>query len=99
MFNQMTESLSVADIAATVAKSYPGEVTVHNLDNPRVEKEEHYYKVVHSGLVELGLEPHLLSDTLITSLFDVAKRYSDRVDLNAMQPRVNWRGALDGVTR
>ncbi|GAA3646960.1 NAD-dependent epimerase/dehydratase family protein [Nonomuraea antimicrobica] len=99
VFNQMTESLSVADIAATVAKSYPGEVTVHNLDNPRVEKEEHYYKVVHSGLVELGLEPHLLSDTLITSLFDVAKRYSDRVDLNAMQPRVNWRGALDGVTR
>ncbi|SDJ96684.1 NAD-dependent epimerase/dehydratase family protein [Nonomuraea jiangxiensis] len=99
VFNQMTESLSVADIAETVAKSYPGEATISNLDNPRVEKEEHYYKVVHSGLVELGLVPHLLSDTLITSLFDVTKRYADRVDLGAMQPRVNWRGALGGEAR
>ncbi|MEO3873740.1 NAD-dependent epimerase/dehydratase family protein [Nonomuraea sp. B12E4] len=99
VFNQMTESMSVAGIAETVAKSYPGEAVIDNLDNPRVEKEEHYYKVVHSGLVELGLVPHLLSDTLITSLFDVAKRYADRVDLGAMQPRVNWRGALSGEAR
>ncbi|MFI6704856.1 NAD-dependent epimerase/dehydratase family protein [Nonomuraea sp. NPDC050478] len=99
VFNQMTESMSVADIAETVARSFPDEVTINNLDNPRVEKEEHYYKVVHSGLVELGLEPHLLSDTLITSLFDVTKRYAERVDLDAMQPRVDWRGALGGERR
>ncbi|MDA0633672.1 NAD-dependent epimerase/dehydratase family protein [Nonomuraea sp. MCN248] len=99
VFNQMTESLSVAQIAETVARSFPDEVVVDNLTNPRVEKEEHYYNVVHSGLVELGLEPHLLSDTLITSLFDVTKRYADRVDLDAMRPRVDWRGALKGETR
>jgi UDP-sulfoquinovose synthase len=94
VFNQMTESMSVLEIAQTVARSFPDEVVVQNLQNPRVEKEEHYYKVVHSGLVELGLEPHLLSDTLITSLFDVTKRYAERVDLDAMRPRVDWRGAL-----
>ncbi|MGI5267575.1 NAD-dependent epimerase/dehydratase family protein [Nonomuraea sp. CA-218870] len=99
VFNQMTESLSVAQIAETVARSFPDEVVVDNLANPRVEKEEHYYNVVHSGLVELGLEPHLLSDTLITSLFDVTKRYADRVDLDAMRPRVDWRGALKGENR
>ncbi|MFG1945659.1 NAD-dependent epimerase/dehydratase family protein [Nonomuraea sp. NPDC048826] len=99
VFNQMTESLSVAEIAETVARSFPDDVVVDHLDNPRVEKEEHYYKVVHSGLVELGLEPHLLSDTLITSLFDVAKRYADRVDLDAMRPRVDWRGAVSGPRR
>ncbi|NBE95345.1 NAD-dependent epimerase/dehydratase family protein [Nonomuraea sp. KC401] len=91
VFNQMTESMSVSDIATTVSESFPGEVTIDNLDNPRVEKEEHYYKVTHTGLVELGLVPHLLSDTLITSLFDVAKRHVDRVREEALLPGVNWR--------
>ncbi len=96
VFNQMTESMSVAGIAQTVADSFPGEVVIEHLDNPRVELEEHYYNVVHTGLVELGLVPHLLSDTLITSLFDIAKRYGDRADLDAMRPGVNWRGARQG---
>ncbi|TDE40582.1 NAD-dependent epimerase/dehydratase family protein [Nonomuraea mesophila] len=91
VFNQMTESMSVKDIATTISESFPGEVRIDNLDNPRVEKEEHYYKVTHTGLVELGLVPHLLSDTLITSLFDVAKRHVDRVRGEALMPGVNWR--------
>ncbi|HEY9522885.1 MAG TPA: NAD-dependent epimerase/dehydratase family protein [Thermopolyspora sp.] len=96
VFNQMTESMTVTDIATTVASSFPGEVAIDNLANPRVELEEHHYKVTHSKLVELGLVPHLLSDTLITSLFDVAKRYSDRADLEALRPAVDWRAARGG---
>lgn len=91
VFNQLTESMSVVDMAKTVAASYPGDVDVEYLDNPRVEQHEHYYNVVHTGLVELGLQPHLLSDTLISSLFDVAERQKHRVDLAAMRPTVNWR--------
>ncbi|WP_283134075.1 NAD-dependent epimerase/dehydratase family protein [Rhizohabitans arisaemae] len=91
VFNQMTESMSIKDIAATVARCFPGEVTIEHLDNPRVEREEHYYNVVHTGLVELGLEPHLLSDTLISSLFDITKRYAHRVNAELMLPKVNWR--------
>ncbi|SDR32660.1 NAD-dependent epimerase/dehydratase family protein [Thermostaphylospora chromogena] len=95
VFNQMTESMSVRQIAETIAECYPGEVVIEHLDNPRVELEEHFYKVNHTGLMELGLVPHLLSDTLITSLFDIAKRYRDRVDLAAVRPNVNWRDARD----
>jgi UDP-sulfoquinovose synthase len=91
VFNQMTESMSVREIAATVAKAYPGAVTIENLDNPRVEAPEHYYNVVHSGLGDLGLEPHLLSDTLIDSLFEVAKSHAHRVRPEALRPTVNWR--------
>ena len=36
VFNQITEWMSVKDIAETVADAYPGDVTVENLDNPRV---------------------------------------------------------------
>ena len=71
------------EIEYGAAEAFPGEVTIENLPNPRVELEQHYYNVTHSGLVELGLTPHLLSDTLITSLFDIAKRYRERVDLPA----------------
>src|SRR5438874_567104 len=91
VFNQVTESFTVTEIAKVVATSYPGEASVENIENPRVEAEAHYYNVVHSGLVELGLTPHRLSETLITSMFDVAERYKHRVDREALLPLVNWR--------
>jgi len=91
VFNQMTESMSVLDIAKLVADLHPNVVEVEHLDNPRVEAESHYYKVTHTGLVDLGLRPHLLSDTLLTSLYAIADRYRDRADLTALRPNVNWR--------
>ena len=97
VFNQMTESLSVTEIAETVQRCFPGDVEVCYLDNPRVEHEEHYYNVTHTGLVDLGLVPHLLSDTLITSLFDVAKRHAHRARPEAVKPKVRWREAASPV--
>jgi UDP-sulfoquinovose synthase len=91
VFNQMTESMSVKDIAETVKTASPDDVTIEYLDNPRVELAEHYYKVKHSALVDLGLQPHLLSDTLIESLFEITKRYAHRVRPEALRPTVNWR--------
>jgi UDP-sulfoquinovose synthase len=95
VFNQMTEAKSVRQIAETVAECFPGDVRIDNLPNPRVEREEHYYKVTHTRLLDLGLTPHLLSDTLITSLFEVAKRYAHRVRPEVMRPTVNWRAAAN----
>ncbi|MDQ3886535.1 MAG: NAD-dependent epimerase/dehydratase family protein [Actinomycetota bacterium] len=97
VFNQMTESMSVADIAKAVSATYPGGVDIEYLENPRVEQAEHYYNVTHTGLVELGLQPHLLSDTLMESLFATVGRYKDRVDLTAMRPTVNWRATTSPV--
>jgi len=91
VFNQLTESFSVKELAETVQRLFPGEVRIAHLENPRVEKEEHYHNVVHTALVELGLEPHLLSDTLITSMFDITKRWAGRVKTEAITPKVNWR--------
>ena len=91
VFNQMTESMSVAEVAKTVAQAYDKSVQVEFLDNPRVELDAHYYNVNHTRLVELGLEPHLLSDTLITSLFGIVEEFKDRADLHAIRPTVSWR--------
>jgi UDP-sulfoquinovose synthase len=94
VFNQMTESYSVGEIAQLVSECFPGPVQVEHLDNPRVEQPEHYYNVKHTGLVGLGLQPHLLSDTLIESLFDIVAANKDRVDLTALLPTVRWQGGL-----
>ena len=93
VFNQMTESFSVQALAELVQRTFSGEVRIDYLENPRVEFEEHYYKVVHTALVDLGLEPHLLSDTLISSMFDITKRYAHRVKTAALTPKVNWRSS------
>jgi UDP-sulfoquinovose synthase len=98
VFNQMTQSLSVEQIAKTVAAAYTGEVEVEYLDNPRVELEDHYYNVVHTSLPKLGLEPHLLSDTLIDSLFDVVERYRERIEPGALRPAVQWRRQSNPVS-
>jgi UDP-sulfoquinovose synthase len=94
VFNQMTESYSVSQIAEKVAECFPGPVQVEHLDNQRVEQAEHYYNVKHTGLVGLGLQPHLLSETLIESLFDIVAANKDRVDLAALLPTVRWKGGL-----
>ena len=93
VFNQMTQSLSITQMAETIARVSPEKVSIEHLANPRVEEEGHHYNVVHSGMVELGLEPHLLSDTLIESLFEITKRFAHRVRREAMIPTIDWRRA------
>ncbi|MHB1447075.1 MAG: NAD-dependent epimerase/dehydratase family protein [Acidimicrobiales bacterium] len=92
VFNQFTESFSVMQLAEHVARLSPKKTTtIDHIPDPRVEKEEHYYRAAHTKLLDLGLKPHLLSDTLIESLFHVVEKYQERVDLSAIPPTVNWR--------
>jgi len=98
VFNQFTESFSVRELAGMVAEAYPGRVEVATIDdNPRVEKEEHYYRAAHTKLLDLGLVPHLLSKATLRSLLSVVDAHRDRVDLAAIQPTVNWRSTASGL--
>ena len=94
VFNQFTEQFSVGELAQMVleASNKVGiEARIEHLPNPRVEKEEHYYNAKHTALLELGLEPHYLSDGLLDSLLNIAIEYRDRVDLDHVMPSVDWR--------
>src|SRR5271154_5331083 len=94
VYNQFTERFSVLDLAHMVeaaGKKLGLSVEIDHLPDPRVEAEEHYYNAKHSKLVDLGLEPHLLSNALLDSLVNIAVKYRDRVDPALMLPQVNWR--------
>jgi UDP-sulfoquinovose synthase len=102
VFNQFTEQFSVVDLARLVqsaGKQVGIDVRVDHLDNPRVEKEEHYYKATHTKLLDLGLEPHLLSETLIESMFATIERYKARVVFDHILPVTRWRGIREGSAR
>lgn len=94
VFNQFTEQFSIlqlADMVQTAAKKFGLSVTIEHLADPRVEMEEHYYNAKHTKLADLGLKPHLLSESLVDSLVNIAVEYRDRVDSSVLFPRVNWR--------
>lgn len=97
VFNQFTEQFSVLGIAEMIRETYPGPVRIANIDNPRIEAAEHYYHAVHSRLIDLGLEPHLLNDTLIESLFAIAGRYRGRADRSLFEPSVQWAATSNRV--
>lgn len=94
VLNQFTEQFSVLELAKmvqTAGEELGLKVEIDHLSDPRVEAEQHYYNAKHSKLIELGLEPHLLSDALLDSLMNVALKYRDRIDPAVMMPRINWR--------
>jgi UDP-sulfoquinovose synthase len=94
VFNQLTETFSVNQLAekvAAVANKAGFQVAINHLDNPRVEKEEHYYNVKHTRLADLGLRSHLLTDDVIADMLERVRRHKDKVLLETIQPKHRWK--------
>jgi UDP-sulfoquinovose synthase len=95
VFNQFTELFSVGDLAMMVKKAGNTmglSVEIDHIENPRVEKEEHYFNAKNTNLLDLGLEPHYLSDSLLDSLLNFSIKYRNRVDQQQILPKVQWKG-------
>ena len=95
VLNQFTEQFSVNELAEIVIRA--GEraelaVKVEHVDNPRVEEEEHYYNAKHSKLTDLGLEPHLLTNSVMDNMLASVGAYSEHVDPHDFEPRILWAG-------
>lgn len=93
IFNQLTETFTVNEIAERVqqaGKQMGMNVAIKSIPNPRKEKEEHYYNPVHSGLVDLGLEPHLMTEDVLGEILERIIENSDRIVFDRIMPRVSW---------
>ncbi len=91
VYNQFTESFSLNKLASLVKAASHEDIEISHIDDPRVEAEEHYYRAAHTKLLDLGLKPHLLSQSLIESLIETAIEFRDRIDHKAILPTVSWR--------
>ncbi len=94
VFNQFAEQFSVNELADLVQRAgaeYGIDVKVDHPENPRVEAEERYYNAKHSALLDLGLKPHYLSETLVESMFAKIEEHQGRVITKAIMPKTTWR--------
>lgn len=94
VFNQFTEEFSVMELAQMVKKAAAKvglSVNIAHLENPRVEKEEHFYEATNTSLLDLGLKPHLLTEDVIGSILKTAIDHKDRVIKENVLPTVTWK--------
>jgi UDP-sulfoquinovose synthase len=94
VLNQFTEQFSVGELARrvhAVARRQELDTEIRYLDNPRVELERHYYRARCSKLIDLGLQPHLLSDETIEALLETAQRRREQIRTETIAPQVDWR--------
>src|SRR6202161_313975 len=100
VFNQLTEQFSVAQLADLIqaaAKHKGRSVEIQHIADPRVEAAVHYYNAKHTKLIDLGLKPRLLSDTLIDSVLDKVEHYKHRVKTDRIEAKVNWRNTSNAI--
>ena len=93
IFNQFTEKFSVNELAELVAKSGQKiglNVEVQHLENPRKELEEHYYNPKHEGLLNLGLEPHLLTENVIVEMLEKVQRHQKDIAEHKIFRNTKW---------
>ncbi|HLL08698.1 MAG TPA: NAD-dependent epimerase/dehydratase family protein [Nocardioidaceae bacterium] len=94
VYNQFTESFSIRDLAEKVQKAAVEiglRVDIDEVENPRTEAAEHYYNPTHTKLLDLGLEPNLLSQALVVDTLQTLAKYKDRAILDAIAPRTTWK--------
>jgi len=88
IFNQMTETHRVRDLAEMVAGMTGA--TIAWLPNPRKEAPENDLIVKNGQFLALGLDPTTLAEGLLAEVVDVARRYAYRVDRSRVPALSAW---------
>lgn len=97
VFNQFEETYTVYELAEKVKKvgdQLGLKVEIRPTENPRIEREEHYYKPDHERLLELGYTPTRDMEAEIRVVLEDLLKYRSRIIArkNALVPDIRWDG-------
>jgi UDP-sulfoquinovose synthase len=93
IFNQFTETFSVNDLATRVKKTgieLGLKVDIQHVENPRLEAEAHYYNPKHTGLIDLGLKPHYLSDDVLQEMMEFVIKHKSSLKRDQIYRNLKW---------
>ena len=93
IFNQFVETFSVTQLAEKVrdvGKVLGLKVEIRSVENPRKEAEEHYYNPVHTGLLDIGLKPHYLTDDVLAQMMETVLLFKTGIREHKIYRKVKW---------
>ncbi len=88
IFNQMTETHRVNDLAKLVSKLTGGEIAY--VSNPRKEAPENDLHVKNDLFLSKGLNPTTLDEGLLQEVTEVAGKYAGRADHSKIPATSTW---------
>lgn len=94
VINQLTEWKSINDlayIAGRAAEQIGLDPTLDHIQNPRVEKENHFYEVEHQTLKDYGLEPSLMTTDMVADEMLYLSQFKENINTDLIQPKVKWK--------
>ena len=96
VFNQFEEVYDVTELALKVQKvgrELGLDVVVRNIENPRIEMEEHYYNPDHQHLLDLGYQPTEVEAEMRVMLADLIE-YRSLIEekREVLVPDIRWDG-------
>lgn len=94
-FNQFDECYSVNDLAehvVDVAGEFSIEAKIWNIENPRLEAEEHYYNPDRENLPNLGFKPTNTLDDELRITIPKLIQYKERIEAkrDRILPTIYW---------
>ena len=93
IFNQITQTFSVNDLANLVVSSLKDllpNISVKHLPNPRKEAEDHYYNPTYQALSDIGVVPMLLNEEIIRKMYSTVSQYVDNIDKSLIFNGIKW---------
>lgn len=97
VLNQFEEVYDITDLAKRVqstATELGLDAMIRNLENPRIELEDHYYQPDHKILLELGYQPTHDMQSELRLMLTHLMEYRERIESGraALIPDVHWDG-------
>ena len=93
IFNQIMETFSANELAEKVKRvgdRLGHDVRIDHIENPRKEAEEHYYNPTYQGLIDIGVEPHTLTDEVMEGMFRIVERYRANIRKDVIFRGIKW---------
>lgn len=102
VFNQLEEVYDLTELALKVqkvAKNLGLSAGIKNLENPRMELEEHYYNPDHDNLLKLGYQPTHDMEKELEIMFSDLTKYRSRIEARkySLIPDIRWDGRREKV--